>query len=219
MSLWEGHRALAIDVVKAYCFRRDLREDAVQEVLLALWEAVQDWDAEMQQTFANYAWMFMRRKLLVYLTQKASDVPRLSRRETQVLKQVRACMTAGHMISCKALAELSRESGITLFRMHQLIGFWYSSCVSLSAASFNHLTEACEEELDVDDERRLQALDKALASLPERELGVIRDRHLTDPHKTLAELSVAMGISIERVRQIEANGIKKLKRALQELTD
>lgn len=214
MSLWKGHLALATDVVKDYCFRQELREDATQEVLLALWEAVQDWDAGMQETFTHYAWMFMRRKLLVYLTQKATDCPRLCRRELKVMKQIRVYLAAGHMITCQAMEELSKQSGITLFRLHQIVGFWYTSCVSLSAASFAQMADGYDDEIDVDQERRLLALDKALANLPERELGVIRERHLTDPHKTLAELSVLMGISIERVRQIEANGIKKLKRAL-----
>ncbi|WP_274643827.1 sigma-70 family RNA polymerase sigma factor [Pseudomonas serbica] len=218
MSLWKGHLALATDVVKAYCFRQELREDAIQEVLLALWEAVQDWDAGMQETFTHYAWLFMRRKLLVYLTQKATDCPRLSRRELSVMKQIRVYLAAGHMITCQAMEELSQQSGITLYRLHQLVGFWYTSCVSLSAASFAQIADGYEDDIDVDEERRLEALDKALASLPEREMGVIRERHLTDPHKTLAELSVLMGISIERVRQIEANGIKKLKRALMEAT-
>lgn len=217
MSLWNGHLALANDVVKAYCFRRELREDATQEVLLALWEAVQDWDAGMQETFTHYAWLFMRRKLLVYLTQKATDCPRLSRRELAVMKQIRMNLTAGHMISCQAMQELSKQSGITLYRLHQLVGFWYTSCVSLSAASFSQLADAYDDDIDVDEERLLQALDQALATLPERELDVIRDRHLIDPHKTLAELSIEMRISIERVRQIEANGIMKLKRALMEL--
>jgi RNA polymerase sigma-32 factor len=54
----------------------------------------------------------------------------------------------------------------------------------------------------------------ALESLPERTMQIIQRRHLDDPPSTLAELSSEFGVSIGRVAQIEAQGLKALKHNL-----
>lgn len=56
---------------------------------------------------------------------------------------------------------------------------------------------------------------QALATLSERELMIIKARRLCeDEPVTLAALGKKLGISKERVRQIESNALKKLKAAL-----
>lgn len=210
-TLWEGHQALAMRVVNDYCFRSELREDAVQEVSLALWEAIQDWDSSMEDTFAHYAWLLMRRKLLHYLVNKAADRPRLSRPEQKVLKRIRGYLTAGQMLTCQIIDQLGAQEKISRFRMLQIVGYWYHSCLSLSASTFTEISESISDESDLDEDARLKILDNALQALPEREKDIILARFLSDPRKTLVELSALLGVSVERVRQLEANALKKLR--------
>jgi RNA polymerase sigma-32 factor len=66
----------------------------------------------------------------------------------------------------------------------------------------------------IDGERRLQWLSEALQTLNERELQIVRARQLQDETKTLETLGVELGISKERVRQIESRALDKLKRNL-----
>ena len=66
----------------------------------------------------------------------------------------------------------------------------------------------------IDGERRLQWLNEALQTLNERELRILRARQLQDETKTLETLGVELGISKERVRQIESRALDKLKRNL-----
>jgi RNA polymerase sigma-32 factor len=66
----------------------------------------------------------------------------------------------------------------------------------------------------IDDERRRQWLSNALDALNERELRIIRERRLTDDGATLETLGDRLGISKERVRQIETRALEKLKVAL-----
>ncbi|PSJ62302.1 RNA polymerase factor sigma-32 [Pseudaminobacter soli (ex Li et al. 2025)] len=72
--------------------------------------------------------------------------------------------------------------------------------------------EVVGEAIDV--ERRLDWLKKALGVLNERELRIIEERRLQDEGATLEALGETLGISKERVRQIESRALEKLKTAL-----
>ncbi len=66
----------------------------------------------------------------------------------------------------------------------------------------------------IDDERRSIWLRQALGVLNEREIMIIQQRRLREDRATLEELGDALGISKERVRQIETRALEKLKTAL-----
>lgn len=66
----------------------------------------------------------------------------------------------------------------------------------------------------IDVERRAFWLKKALGALNARELRIIEERRLSDDGATLEALGETLGISKERVRQIEARAMEKLKVAL-----
>ncbi|TFF22053.1 RNA polymerase factor sigma-32 [Jiella endophytica] len=68
----------------------------------------------------------------------------------------------------------------------------------------------------IDDERRVTWLNSALDVLSERELKIIRERRLQDDGATLEALGTKLGISKERVRQIETRALEKLRVALLE---
>ena len=61
---------------------------------------------------------------------------------------------------------------------------------------------------------RARWLDKALAGLSPREREIVRERCLLDEATTLEALGVRLGISKERVRQIESGALRKLKSSL-----
>ena len=67
----------------------------------------------------------------------------------------------------------------------------------------------------IDEERRTGWLNRALGVLNERELMIIRERRLNDKGATLETLGHSLGISKERVRQIESRALEKLRNALE----
>lgn len=68
-------------------------------------------------------------------------------------------------------------------------------------------------EADERDKRRAD-LAKALAQLDSRERHILIERKLSDAPPKLSELGIRYGVSRERVRQIEARAIEKLKKIM-----
>ena len=66
----------------------------------------------------------------------------------------------------------------------------------------------------IDTERRLRWLRSALGVLSDRELNILQARRLSEESATLESLGDRLGISKERVRQIESRALEKLRRAL-----
>ena len=66
----------------------------------------------------------------------------------------------------------------------------------------------------IDTARQLSWLQKALDVLNERELRIVRERRLREEGATLESLGASLGISKERVRQIENRALEKLREAL-----
>jgi len=66
----------------------------------------------------------------------------------------------------------------------------------------------------IDDERRSMWLGDALNTLNPRELRIIRQRRLSEEGATLESLGSELGISKERVRQIENRALEKLRTVL-----
>ncbi len=71
----------------------------------------------------------------------------------------------------------------------------------------------------IDGDRRIVWLREALGVLTERELKIVRERRLAEDAATLEALGSRLGISKERVRQIENRAMEKLRRALSDRND
>jgi len=65
-----------------------------------------------------------------------------------------------------------------------------------------------------DSAARTQLVQQAMRDLSDRERLIIRERKLEEDAVTLEALGARLGISKERVRQIEGNALEKLRRAL-----
>ncbi len=71
----------------------------------------------------------------------------------------------------------------------------------------------------IDSQIRAHWLDKALDRLSDRERKIIGERRLREETVTLEELGKGLGISKERVRQIEHTALQKLRRILSDQLD
>ena len=60
-------------------------------------------------------------------------------------------------------------------------------------------------------DRRRAALTDALMALPLRERRIVVERHLADAPRTLTDLGAQLGISKERVRQLEERALRRMR--------
>ena len=96
---------------------------------------------------------------------------------------------------------------------------WRDRLASIAAQQRQRADAPLPDEMvstSIDDERRVTWLNSALDVLSERELKIIRERRLQDDGATLEALGTKLGISKERVRQIETRALEKLRTALLE---
>ena len=84
----------------------------------------------------------------------------------------------------------------------------YSPAMYLPASNADPAIQAESEEWEVDSADRLGA---AILKLDDRSRSILKRRWMTEDKATLHELAAEYNVSAERVRQIEANAIKKLK--------
>ena len=63
------------------------------------------------------------------------------------------------------------------------------------------------------------AVGEALGELTDREQLIVRARLMSDEPRTLQDLGVELGVSKERVRQIEERACLKLRTRLEELRE
>ncbi len=87
----------------------------------------------------------------------------------------------------------------------------YSPAMYLPATNADPAIEVERDEWEEDSTERLNL---ALGRLDQRSRDILKRRWMTDDKATLHELADEYGISAERVRQVEANAITKLKRLM-----
>jgi RNA polymerase sigma-32 factor len=215
--------------------------DLVQEGHVGLLEAAARFAPERDVRFSTYATWWIRASIQDYVLRNWSIV-RGGTSSTQKslffnLRRLRARLAQepGAFSTNDAYESIARTLGVSRADVETMDSRLSGSDVSLnvqlgddessgSAQRMDFLVddqplpdEAVEQSLDTD--RRARWLKDALAILSERELRIVRERRLTENLVTLETLGDKLGISKERVRQIESRALSKLRDALSHLKD
>jgi len=84
----------------------------------------------------------------------------------------------------------------------------YAPVAYLPSPGSDPAQQLAEEDWTEQSDARLHA---AISTLDERSQDILRRRWLEEPKQTLHELAEKYGVSAERIRQLEANAMKKLR--------
>ncbi len=207
--------------------------DLVQEGVVGLMQAAARFEPERDVRFSTYAAWWIRSAMQDYILRNWSVV-RTGTTAAQKslffnLRRLRAKIEdgTGGRLDDVGRARIAEQLGVSRADVEDMEMRLSGADQSLNAAISADGEDAWQDFLADDrptpeesvaefrDSRRRSAwLASSLAELSERERTIIRERRLREEGSTLEELGVRLGISKERVRQIEHRALMKLKAAL-----
>ncbi|MBK8172112.1 MAG: sigma-70 family RNA polymerase sigma factor [Sandaracinaceae bacterium] len=194
-------------------------EDLIQQGNLGLLRAAQKFDGAKNCRLITYAVYWIRAEIRDYVV-RGYRIVRLgtTRSERRAMRNYRR----SNITSAEALAE---ESGMPLARAHKLFPLLMQRDTSLDATydDVGPAVDRLRSETLTPEEATMQrhrtedvkeALTGALGELSDRERRIVNARMMSDEPITLEQLGRELGVSKERVRQIEEKARIKLRSAL-----
>jgi RNA polymerase sigma-32 factor len=211
--------------------------DLIQEGHVGLLEAAARFEPEREVRFSTYATWWIRASVQDYILRNWSIVRGGTSSAQKALffnlRRLRARLTqaAGSAGTLNSVYdEIAEAVGVSKADVALMDARLSGPDTSLNAPLTESDGNGASERMDflvddkplqdeavgeqIDSERRVGWVKMALGVLSEREVRIIRERRLQDEQATLESLGERLGISKERVRQIENRAIEKIKRAL-----
>lgn len=208
--------------------------DLIQEGNIGLMQAANRFEPEREIRFSTYATWWIRSAMQDYILRNWSIV-RTGTTAAQKslffnLRRLRAKIerTQGaEGLGAEGRMKVAKELNVSLKDVEEMEGRLSGGDNSLNAVIGedgdeewqNFLADDRPNPEDIvmgmrDSRTRSQWLESALGTLSDREQKIIRDRHLQYETVTLEDLGKELGVSKERVRQLEARAMEKLKASM-----
>ena len=209
--------------------------DLVQEGHVGLLEAAARFAPERDVRFSTYATWWIRASIQDYVLRNWSIVRGGTSSAQKALffnlRRLRARLAQGSetLSSAEVYREIAAALGVPVADVAMMDSRLSGPDASLNAPLTDEGGNASDRQdflvsdaplpdevvgETIDLERRSGWLNTALGALNERELKIIRERRLREEGATLESLGERLGISKERVRQIENRALEKLRTAL-----
>lgn len=201
------HLGLVHLAVKRMRIDPELHDDLVHEGIFGLLRAVERYDPERGTRFSTYAMYWIRSEVTAAYTERL----RVIRVPRHLLAQRRGYLRALERLDCGQSALALREAARRQASLSESQLATIESLPTVDAVA--SLPEAHEAPIDLDAERDVAALRPALEGLDSRARAILEHRFELDgkPFLTLKHLGRNLGISRERVRQLECAALERLR--------
>jgi RNA polymerase sigma-32 factor len=232
-KLVSAHLRMVISQATRYRSYGLALSDLVQEGTVGLMQAAERFDPERQVRFSTYAIWWIRAAIQDYVLRNWSVVrvgtTHAEKRLFFNLRRLRAkiAQSGVGVLNPEQAAILARELNVSLDVIENIDarlsardcsvnepfgdngdGEWQELIADERATPEEQVTA------ELDSQTRSRWLADAMNELPDREQIIIRKRHLTENGATLEDLSHELGVSKERVRQLEKRALGKLQAIL-----
>src|SRR6056300_770802 len=237
--LINAYMRLAISMASKFKRYGAPTNDLIQEAGLGLMKAADKFDPDRGVRFSTYAVWWIKASIQDYVMRNWSLVRTGSTSSQKSLffnmRRVQAhfereAMQVGETLDKHQLRQMiATEVGVPLHDVEMMEGRLAGSDYSLNATQsvedegrewIDTLEDDSEQAADLVEQARDRAqlrewLLNALSSLNERERFIVRERKLRDEPRTLESLGEELGLSKERVRQLEAAAFAKMRKSLE----
>lgn len=200
-------------------------EDLFQECVLCLITASKSFDSNKSISFAAYVRASLTGTIVKFIDEYSMPMKLFT---TKPLKKIRynihRYMVNGKL-SDSAIAQMCEDLGVTPQQVAEYrtraLAFGKTTVEFYDASGeytdvYDTITDTTYEPSEVLTRiQREVAFEDAMKELNDREMKIIQDRYMfTDEKSSLMDLSNELGVSLQRVSQIEQAAIKKLKKQL-----
>ncbi len=208
--------------------------DLIQEGNIGLMEAAARFEPAMENRFSTYGTWWIKAQIQDYVLRNWSIV-RTGTTASQKslffnLRRLRAKITgqsARDFLDADSVAAIARELGVEPREVTQMEARMNGGDQSLNTPIGEEGDNEWQDMLSdngpnpeevvmgmKDGATRSQWLNNALGELSDRERTIIKERRMNDEVVTLEDLGKQLGISKERVRQLEQRAMEKLKNSI-----
>ena len=213
--------------------------DLIQEASLGLMKAADKFDPDRGVRFSTYAVWWIKASIQDYVMRNWSMVRTGSTSSQKSLffnlrrvqaRLEREAQAAGESLDKHQLRQMiATEVGVPLHDVEMMEGRLAGSDYSLNATQSSddegrewietleddgaHASELVEQDKDIETLRGW--LVTAMTNLNDRERFIVTERKLRDAPRTLESLGNELGLSKERVRQLEAAAFGKMRKSLE----
>jgi len=237
--LVNAYMRLAVSMAGKYRRYGASRSDLIQEAGVGLMKAADRFDPERGVRFSTYAQWWIKASIQDYVMRNWSMVRTGSTTPQKALffnmkrvesKLEREAQQRGETLDGYQLQELvAQEIGVSMRDVEMMKGRMSGGDFSLNAMQSTdedgrewldtleddspQAAELVERDHDLDQVR--EWLNEAMQALSERERYIVEQRKLIEEPRTLESIGEELGLSKERIRQVEGVALTKLRKRLE----
>jgi RNA polymerase primary sigma factor len=219
-ELMERNLAIVFRLLERYRYSGVPIEDLIQEANYSMFKAVRGFDFTRGVRFKTYAGYWVNQAFLAAIYNQSRTV-RVPAYIQKAMKKIHDA-TSGRSFGLENVEAISEKSGVPIDLVRSaMVGNRYTlslnKAVDEDGSEMVNLVEGEDAAADPDfrEAESLAAhLHEAVGRLSEREQRVLSQRFGLEgePMRTLAEVGADLGISLERVRQIQKAALDKIRK-------
>jgi RNA polymerase sigma-32 factor len=225
-----SHLRFVVRVARAYRGYGLPEADLIQEGNIGLMKAVKRFDPDHGVRLVSFAVHWIKAEMHEYILRNWRIVKvATTKAQRKLFFNLRSSRTETGWMDQAESAAIAEELGVAQNEVLEMEGRMAGHDFSINQTSededghvrsfeiedpaHSSVEQLIEQDWDRSQERGLR---KALAALPQRDRYIIENRWLSEDPKTLQALGDELGVSAERIRQLEKSSMSKLRNLLLE---